>query len=194
MKRNTADRREVCIWPTCSSTSIYIETKMCQRHAATVAAIVERDRRALQFDTNETKTSSDEPERRPVVTAGVIYYVQNAEHIKIGWTSNLAKRMRQFAPNSRLLATHPGTRKDETRLHRMFAAHRTHGKEWYAPVPSVLRHIEGVRAKHGEPEKVVMGARPVEIPMVRPKEFTAVKARNAWRNTGRNWGYETAKG
>lgn len=111
------------------------------------------------------------PGRQPKKPAqdidGVVYYLRVGAHIKIGWTSNLATRMRSYSPDSILLATEPGTRKDETRRHRMFAAHRTHGREWYAMVPSLTHHIAQLVREHGEPDPVRFAAQPVEIPQPR---------------------------
>lgn len=102
---------------------------------------------------------------RTVPTDGVVYYVQIGAHIKIGWTSNLENRMRQYPPNSTLLALHPGTRKDENRMHRRFAADRTHGREWYVPSASLTHHIAQVVRENGQPDAVIFGAKPVQIPM-----------------------------
>ena len=114
-----------------------------------------------------------DPDRNPVV-----YYVQVGAHIKIGWTTNLQSRMRSYPPNSILLAVHPGSRADETKLHKRFAHHRTHGREWYAPVPSLLHHIEQMKRQHGEPETVTFGAQPVTIPEPRPTEYVAMRSRS----------------
>ena len=104
-------------------------------------------------------------------TDGIIYYVQSGGHIKIGWTSDLAKRMRAYPPNCQLLATHPGTRANELKLHKMFAAHRSHGREWYPLVPAILHHIDMMKTKHGEPEGVTFGAKPVTIPQHRDPQY-----------------------
>jgi len=117
---------------------------------------------ALESQSTASKT--------PVPTDGTIYFLRVGGYIKIGWTSDLAKRMRAYSPDTILLATHPGTRKDEHRLHKMFAAHRTHGREWYAMTPSIMHHIEQVASEHGTPDPVTFAARPVEIPQSRQVE------------------------
>lgn len=104
------------------------------------------------------------PTRKPPAVEGVVYYLRSGGYIKIGWTSHLAKRMRAYAPDSILLATEPGTRSDEQHRHRMFAVHRTHGREWYAMVAPLTQHIERVKAQHGTPDPVAFAARPVEVP------------------------------
>jgi hypothetical protein len=107
----------------------------------------------------------------PAPKQGVVYYIQVTEHIKIGWTGDIANRMKSYPPNSRLLAAEPGTRKDEQRIHRVLAVHRAYGNEWYAPTPTVLHHIEGVKRRHGKPDQVIVGARPVTIPEPRDPQY-----------------------
>lgn len=109
---------------------------------------------------------------------GTIYYLQVGPHIKLGWTANLHARMRKFPPNSKLLATHPGTRKDELKLHKRFAVWRSHGREWYPLVPVLLDHINRVVRDHGEPQTVSFGAQPVQVPQ--PKANRATYPRG-WR-------------
>lgn len=101
---------------------------------------------------------------------GFVYFLKIDGHIKIGWASNLANRMRAYAPTSQLLAVEPGTRVDEAKLHKRFAVHRTHGREWYAPVPSITHHIADVVGRHGTPDPVAFAAKPVTIPT--PRGYT----------------------
>jgi hypothetical protein len=121
--------------------------------------------------TERTSLVSTPPARRAAPAEGIIYFLQVGGHIKIGWTSDLAKRMHAYPPNALLLATHPGLRKDELRLHKMFAVHRSHGREWYPLAPVILEHIKRVVAKYGKPVEVTFGAKPVEVPQPRPHQY-----------------------
>jgi hypothetical protein len=80
-------------------------------------------------------------ERRPI---GKIYYLSDGEHIKIGFTSDWTKRQKAYATHSprplQILASHPGTKADEKRLHRMFKEHRARN-EWFHQSPEILAHI-----------------------------------------------------
>jgi hypothetical protein len=114
-----------------------------------------------QAETIKQLRAKPEPAKRPI--EGHIYYVQVGAHVKIGWTSNLQSRMRKYPPNSTLLAAHPGTRRDEGQLHRRFATDRTHGREWYVPSVSLTHHIGQMVAKHGTPEQVTFGAKPITV-------------------------------
>lgn len=134
---------------------------------AILQRVIERQTRQLL----DHKSGVEQPTAKPMRNLpGVVYYLRVGGYIKIGWTADLAKRMRAYAPDTILLATQPGTRKDEQRLHKIFAAHRTHGREWYAMTPSVMHHIEQVAAQHGTPDPVTFAARPVEVPQPRPVE------------------------
>jgi hypothetical protein len=145
-----------------------LEQRLEADHLRRIIARQSRELRALR-NGEAYETPTEQPtEAKPL--EGVVYFLRSGGYIKIGWTSDLSKRMRAYSPDSMLLATQPGTRKDEHRLHKMFAAHRTHGREWYAMTPSLMHHIEQVAVEHGTPDPVTFAARPVEIPQPRRTE------------------------
>jgi len=161
--------------------SDFPELHLCNAHLAIVYAQVESRYGLVSVDGHQTSAQRvqylewklEQYEKTPVIrpTNGTIYYVQSGGHIKIGWTSDLTKRMRQYPPNCQLLANHPGTRADEHRLHKRFAAHRSHGREWYPLVPVILHHIDMMKTKHGAPDAVAFGAQPVTIPQHRGPQY-----------------------
>jgi len=161
----------VCLMPGCTLThSLLPELHLCDEHLTIVHDSVDY----TIASKNRKMKDAYYAAHPPVVTPpnpGHIYYVKSDGLIKIGWTSNLAKRMRQYAPNSQLLATHPGTRADEQRLHKRFAVHRSHGREWYPLAPVILHHIDMMKAKYGEPDTVAFGAQPVTIPQHRDPQY-----------------------
>lgn len=72
--------------------------------------------------------------------AGFVYFAQR-EHgdlIKIGFSQNPQKRCEDL--KARLLATEPGGRAREHRLHLQFAWHRREG-EWFEPADELIRYI-----------------------------------------------------
>lgn len=84
----------------------------------------------------------------------VVYYLRLGNgDIKIGYTSNLPERMRALrARPGDLLAVEPGAREKEKERHQQFASLRR--ESWwedFEPAPELLRHIEAVRAEHGDP-------------------------------------------
>lgn len=168
-----------CCWPGCYAPLIERKFPLCPAHTK-----VTHDYQRRHGDVDYVVSCSIEvPETQPPATApkkttiGTVYYLEVGSHIKIGWASDLANRMRSYPPNSRLLAAHPGTRSDESKMHRRFATARTHGREWYAPVPSLLHHIEQMKAAHGLPD-VTFGAAPVSIPEPRPTQYVAMRSRS----------------
>jgi hypothetical protein len=164
-----------CIWPRCSgAVATYPLTNLCDLHAQLVHNAVAQDLNKLAAVIKlRREPSQPAPER--TLREEVIYYVQVGGHIKIGWTSQLEQRMRNYPPNTVLLAVHPGSRSDERKLHRRFAVHRSHGQEWYPLVPVVLDHIKRMLAEHGSPPVVFFGARPVEVPQPRSKPTLQAK-------------------
>lgn len=161
---------EACIWPGCPKRPA--AAKLCEAHGYIVwcqvdkGRLAEVDKQRLALAATTTAASAKKPATGP----GSIYYLQVGTNIKIGWTGNLTKRMRAYAPDSTLLATEPGTRADETVLHRKFAVWRSYGAEWYMLAPVILDHIGRVRAAHGDPPAIVFGARPTTTRQLRTRQ------------------------
>lgn len=168
-----------CCWPGCYAPLTERKFPLCTAHTK-VAHDYQRRNGDVDY---VVRCSIEVPENTPpkiepkATTDGTVYYVQVGGHIKIGWTSNLERRMKDYAPNSQLLAVHSGTRADEAKMHKRFATARTHGREWYAPVPSLLHHIEQMNAQHGVPE-VTFGAAPVTILEPRRAQYVAMRSRS----------------
>lgn len=88
-----------------------------------------------------------------------VYFLQCSatKLIKIGVTNNLdarIKTLQRFSPGKLvLLASLPGTKGREARLHALFKHARTHG-EWFSPVPEILDYIrqdeEYIRHRQGD--------------------------------------------
>lgn len=78
--------------------------------------------------------------------SGRVYFVARGDHIKIGFTGNLAQRLRDLensgGPGLDFLGSMPGTRQDEQWLHRRFASSRVVG-EWFHThgMPSLLVYL-----------------------------------------------------
>lgn len=66
-------------------------------------------------------------------------------HVKIGWTKNPRRRIRQLRSdtklNLQLLATRVGGRRREFAYHMQFKASRLHG-EWFERTPELLAEID----------------------------------------------------
>lgn len=154
-----------CAWTKCPKLT-YKEAPLCWSHLEVAAKLWEANRDKPQdrmpinppvtVNYSATVDSEPEPTTEP---AGTVYFVRSGGYIKIGWTSDLAKRMRAYPPDTTLLAVMPGTRKDERATHRRFAHLLTHGREWFPLAPQILEHIDQVVAEHGAPPVVDFAAK-----------------------------------
>jgi hypothetical protein len=72
-----------------------------------------------------------------------VYYMRLGNRCKIGWTSNLRRRLKAVQPEE-LLATEPGGVVTEAERHEQFAALRVVG-EWFRYEGSLVDHVEALR-------------------------------------------------
>ena len=161
------------------------DAPICPAHLELAAKIHKASTDGVEFTWRTRAVIQPKPEPEPKKPIeGFVYYVRSGGFIKIGWTSDLTKRMKGYPPDSVLLAVEPGTRPDETRRHRQFPHHRTHGREWYTMAPTLMHHIDSVKAEHGEPAPVDFAAKPVGIPQPRQRHTIGRPTRGnqrAWR-------------
>lgn len=148
-----------CAWPACDEYGLH-PTRHCSRHIALIAF------HGLRYPTAEQalaalnkSVGTPEPAEPKPPTEGTIYYLRSGGYYKIGWTANLEQRMKGYPPDTLLLATHPGTKKDENGIHRRFAHLLSHGREWFPLAPEIQDHIARVIATHGPPPAVDFTAR-----------------------------------
>ena len=81
---------------------------------------------------------------------GWVYYIRMGDTIKIGYATDVAKRMRAYPPNAELLAAHPGTELLERQIHKQFGEHLARGREWFKPADELLAHIASVVERFGD--------------------------------------------
>lgn len=82
---------------------------------------------------------------------GWVYYVEQGELIKVGYSIKPTDRMKAYGPTATLLAIHPGTPALEQEMHRKFRKHLARGREWYVRAPELLAHVADIREKFGDP-------------------------------------------
>lgn len=75
----------------------------------------------------------------------VVYYVRVGRFIKVGYSANLAERMRAYPPDAELLAYEPGSRHLESKRIKEFTRYRQAAREWFAPGPLLLQHIKSLQ-------------------------------------------------
>lgn len=109
--------------------------------------------------------------RRDSDAAGTIYFLRSGAYFKIGWTSDLGQRMKGYPPDTQLLASQPGTKKDERAIHRRFSHLLGRGREWFVMAPEIEDHIARVVAEHGPAPVVDFTARRANRTAGRQKQY-----------------------
>ena len=84
------------------------------------------------------------------VRVDVVYYLRFRDQIKIGTTTNPRQRFAALRYDE-LLGFERGDRALEQRRHAQFADHRLGRSEWFAADPTLLEHIDVVRAGADDP-------------------------------------------
>lgn len=84
---------------------------------------------------------------------GHVYYVRVGDLIKIGYSSDVRRRLKAYPPDSVLLAVEPGPSSVEGERHGEFRAFLERGREWFRPSRQLLAHIEALVAAHGDPKR-----------------------------------------
>ena len=100
---------------------------------------------------------------------GDIYFVKVGELVKVGWTRDLAKRLKAYGASAEFLYSYPASRDDETNLHRQLRPALAKGREWYTDGDVIAHFINEARARFGdagpppvvwtEPKRIVAGKR-----------------------------------
>jgi hypothetical protein len=79
---------------------------------------------------------------RPVLR---VYYARLGNRCKIGWSTNVARRMAAIQPEE-LLATEPGGPELESQRHEQFKALRVVG-EWFRYEGALVEHVGSLRSR-----------------------------------------------
>lgn len=175
-----------CIWPDCAGEPYNEVIPVCARHMFEIYDYVKQsdldEPREVAIQRNRRQRAADERSRRAWLKQqklresrgsqpGWIYYLHIDGKIKIGYTTDIVQRMRQYPPGSPLAGVHPGTPELEKRLHRQFAGSLAQGREWFNPTPDLLEHCEQVVKEYGDPKKFEYQARDPHA----QRQFTAVR-------------------
>lgn len=87
--------------------------------------------------------------------APVVYYIRNQQRIKIGWTSNLRRRVHGLTYDE-ILAVEPGGVELEKMRHQQFAADRFGRRgEWFQISDSLTSHIEMIRSHYSDQQSLI---------------------------------------
>lgn len=146
---------------------------VCYRHRAVVVRMsefsVNQEMREALRETVATSRAIERSHEQAIregslrENAGHIYFVRLNGLIKAGWSRTVHERLRAYGPDVEVLAIYPGTRDDETNLHRQLTPARARGREWYEDGPIVAGFVAQAIEKHGEPEVRDTWTRPKEV-------------------------------
>jgi hypothetical protein len=177
---NATPQATRCAWPGCGKRlqvtikGHHLEHRfgiLCFDHAADVAsAVVESQVATQRFAENLAKMDSErmawaqagaeiqaqydaELAARRQGREGFVYYIQVDERIKVGFSTDVKRRMRAYPPASKLLAVEPGDRDLEKQRHRQFKGSLAYGREWFTPTQDLRDHIDALLSEHGAPPR-----------------------------------------
>lgn len=83
---------------------------------------------------------------------GFVYYMRMNNQIKIGFATDVTKRMRAYPPDTELIAVEPGTLEKERDRHIEFKGELVRGREWFRETARLTGLMERLRQRHGNPE------------------------------------------
>lgn len=137
-----------CVWPECLEEIDVIDAPLCKRHLVRTYVICQEaylwalepevldDRTGIAIKPPASKRRVLPPEQ------GNVYFVRLGNLVKIGFTTNMTRRM-QDVPHEEILGIAPGTKVDERQCHAAFAHLRATG-EWFRAEPELLAFIADV--------------------------------------------------
>lgn len=122
-------------------------------HKPTWAAMdrQEHDQRVAESLATKDYRSKVERLARGSTDPGWIYYVEQGDLIKIGYSVKPLNRMKAYGPTATLMAIHPGTPALEKEMHQRFRRYLARGREWFSRDAVLMTHIATVREKFGDP-------------------------------------------
>lgn len=134
-----------CCYPSCdSAATTKVVEPLCDRHLLRCFRSVNALLGYRPEPAEETRAKSGPRPAFSHLATGVVYFVQFADRVKIGFTTDVERRMKGI-PHDAVLATIPGTMRDERLLHQAFARLRVTG-EWFRNEEPLTSHIESIRS------------------------------------------------
>ena len=84
---------------------------------------------------------------------GTLYLIQSNDYIKIGYTVNLEKRLKQYNthnPEYKILYVREGTASDEYFLHKIFEKYLINDTEWMQYNEYIINTFKTIKLNHKE--------------------------------------------
>ncbi len=138
-----------CCWPECEK-RIEAGWPLCERHYRKVGARFLSERSIFSPEMGREHRERQQQEyqeslvrhRAAVEAQAQVYYVRIGDYVKIGYSINVAQRMRSLRVDpDALLATEPGGLMLEQQRHAQFADERVGKRENFNPSRRLLAHI-----------------------------------------------------
>lgn len=160
------DRDHTLRLPLCSEHAVVVHQQVANNH--TEPLLVEASTRLLAYKEAQATAAAEEAKRaRLARTDGHLYFIRLNGLIKAGWSRTVDERLHSYGPDVEVLCIYPGTRDDETNLHRQLAPVRARGREWYEDGKVIADYVARVIAEHGEPNYRSGWSTPKEV--IRPR-------------------------
>lgn len=135
----------VCVFKGCQDKpNPELSAPLCMEHAkkltVQVMLLTSNTIRPITGKMNNRAIDRLAPKRERASKPGLVYFVQFGDRIKIGYTTNLDRRM-EAVPNDKILALVAGSMADERKYHAKFDDIRITG-EWFANDPRLTDFIK----------------------------------------------------
>lgn len=165
-ERPPGSRRTRCVWIGCdNSHGFRFDLPLCSMHVGLVIKAYDEERHVAEQRVAAREQAKIDAAARAVEKVeqgflleddepvpGWIYYVRLDGVIKIGYTKNLHRRIKEYAPTAVLLATEPGTPKLERQRHQHFGKDLAVGREWFTESDELTTWINTLVEAYGEPD------------------------------------------
>ena len=125
----------ICIWPGCDADA-FIDFPICASH---VYAVHRRVIEAAAKPKRRAFNPPAKPKPKPKPKQGLVYFMRFDRQVKIGFTTNLAGRVRDLRPDE-VLGVMDGTMAFERELHFKFGPHWITG-ERFEMADEIMRYI-----------------------------------------------------
>lgn len=89
----------------------------------------------------------------------MLYLIKSGEHLKIGYTINLKKRIKQYLthnPSITVLYTREGTASDEYFLHKILSKYLVGDTEWMRYDKEIIDTFNSIKLNHKESIKRIV--------------------------------------
>lgn len=94
---------------------------------------------------------------------GDMYFVRLNGMVKVGWSRELTKRLKDYGASAEVLCHYPATRDDETTLHRQLRPALAKGREWYHDGDIIALFLAKALEQYGPPTAKAYWTEPKDV-------------------------------